>query len=448
MRRLLGLRDLVHDAIDVITTLVEETHEAAAKKPVAVLSLSEPLGRAAREVDEVRHGVARAVFDGVRGANRGVQALSDQAIAVVSGVIDRAGLVELADATRAPEATLGEPPGASALETWVDRGESALNGVIGDFLAARSNPLATKMALRHRGRPLSMDRAELARALPAASGTVCVFIHGLGCSDSVWMRDPRAADTRLCFGDELSRALGYTPLYLRYNSGLHISENGRELAGLLSELVRVYPVALDRVVLVGHSMGGLVARSAVHYGNELDPEAFAVVTHVLSIASPHLGAPLARASHVVSSVAALFDVAGAQVPAKVLRARSAGLKDLAFGSLVDDDWLGRDTDASLLGEQPPPVPFVAGVAYGYVAARYRAPDGGPFGEWLGDLLVQLPSASGQHREPARRLPFHMGHVVDGAHHAALTTHPEVYRQLERFLTEHSMAPPVQGPVSG
>ncbi len=435
MRRLLGLRDLVHDAIDVITTLVEETHEAAAKKPVALLSLSEPIGRAAREVDGVRRGVARAVFDGVRGANHGVRALSDRAIAAVNDAIDAAGLVAgVAAAT--PEITDAHPLGqASAFDTWVDRGESALNGAIGDFLAARANPLATPMALRQRGHTLRMDRAELARALPAATGKVCVFIHGLGCSDSVWTPDRRATDTQLSFGDELSRALGYTPLYLRYNSGLHISENGRELSLLLRELIESYPIELDQLVLVGHSMGGLVARSAVHYGSELDRAAFSKITHVLGIASPHFGAPLARASHVVSSVAALFDAAGAQVPAKVLRARSAGMKDLAFGALLDEDWRGQDVDASLLAAQPPRLPFVSGVAYGYIAARYRPPDSGPLGEWLGDLLVQLPSASGRHRDPARHLPFHMGHVVDGAHHAALTTHPEVYRQLERFLTE-------------
>jgi pimeloyl-ACP methyl ester carboxylesterase len=434
MRRLLGLRDLVHDAIDEITNLVEETHEAVAQKPVAVLSLVEPVGRVARGVDEARRAVARAVFDSVRGTNRGVQALADQGIVLAAAALTRAGFEGW-----------GEPAGDGAraearlaVDAWVDRAESALNGVIGDFLAARGNPLATRMSLRSAGVPLRLDRLELGQALPAATGKLCIFVHGLACSDSVWRPAARPAEaaTRapLDFGAELARELGYTSLDLRYNSGLHVSENGRELALLLSELVRVYPRSIDQIALVGHSMGGLVARSAAHYAQEQGAPWLARLTHVLSIGSPHFGAPLARAGHVVSSVVGLFDTAATQVSAKVLRARSAGIKDLSFGAVLDDDWLGRDAEASLFGAQQP-CPFVPGVAYGYVAARFRPSGAGRFGELLGDLLVHLPSASGQHRDPARHMPFHMGHVIEGAHHVALTTHPDVYRQLARFLTE-------------
>jgi pimeloyl-ACP methyl ester carboxylesterase len=443
MHRLQGLRALVHDAIDAITDLVEETHEASAQKPVALLSLVEPLGSVARGVDRVRGGVARAVFDGVRGTNRGVQAICDQGMAV---------------AARALAAVQADAPGGAprqarvgALDPYLDPVEGALNGLIGDYLAARGNPLAARMSLRHDGRPLPLDAALgagvpaaalpaavlTAALLPAATGKLVVFVHGLACYDSVWSPSARAPGAELCFGAELARELGYTALYLRYNTGLHISENGRALALLLADLERAYPVALDEIALVGHSMGGLVARSAAHYGQELGLPWLGKLTHVLGIGAPHFGAPLARAGQLVSSVAGWFDSAGTQVPAKVLRARSAGIKDLSFGSLLDGDWFGQDTDGSPFeARRTSPPPFVARVAYGYVAARYRpSKGGGPFGEWLGDLLVQLPSASGLHRDPERRIPFHMGHVVDGAHHAALTTHPEVYRQLRRFLEE-------------
>jgi pimeloyl-ACP methyl ester carboxylesterase len=432
MRRLLGLRDLVHDAIDEITHLVEETQEAAAQKPLALLTLVEPVGRVARGVDQVRRGVARAVFDGVRGTNRGVQALCDQGIVLASAALERAGLErwsELENVGAHGEARL-------AVDAWVDRAESALNGVIGDFLAARGNPLATRMCLRRGGIEVPLGRSDLDRALPAPTGKVCIFVHGLATSDSVWRAAPRTAQSParapLDFAAELERAHGYTSFDLRYNSGLHISENGRALAQLLSELERVYPQSIEQIVLVGHSMGGLVVRSAAHYGEELGEPWVAKLTHVLSIGSPHFGAPLARAGHVVSTVAALFDTAATQVSAKVLRARSAGIKDLSFGALLDDD--SGAAEASLFGPQES-CPFVPGVAYGYVAARFRSSGAGGFGELLGDLLVHLPSASGQHSDPARHLPFHMGHVIEGAHHVALTTHPDVYHQLERFLTE-------------
>jgi pimeloyl-ACP methyl ester carboxylesterase len=455
MRRLLGLRDLVHDAIHEITNLVEETQEAAAQKPMALLTLVEPVGRVARGVDEVRRGVARAVFDGVRGTNRGVQALCDQGIVLATAALERAGFERWSDLE--PEGARGDA--RLALDAWVDRAESALNGVIGDFLAARGNPLATRMSLRRGGIPVPLSRSGLSQALPAATGKLCIFVHGLACSDSVWRPAARtseisaeiadempevAARAPLDFAVELERAHGYTSFDLRYNTGLHISENGRALAQLLSELTRVYPVPIDQIALVGHSMGGLVVRSAAHYAEQRGEPWLTQLTHVLSIASPHFGAPLARVGHVVSTVTGLFDTAATQVSAKVLRARSAGIKDLSFGALLDDDGPGGAAEASLFGPQQS-CPFVPGVAYGYVAARFR-PSGvrdsiegssseGGFGEWLGDLLVHLPSASGKHDDPARQLPFHMGHVIEGAHHVALTTHPDVYHQLERFLTE-------------
>jgi pimeloyl-ACP methyl ester carboxylesterase len=369
-----------------------------------------------------------------------VQAASDVGIAAAVGTLKQTGLGQGSGLERGSARREG---GGSAWEAWVERTESALDGLVGDFLAARNNPLAIRMCLRQGERPLRLEREELGRTLSGGAGKVCIFIHGLGCSDTVWKPSPRAGDGGLSFGDELARLRGYAALYLRYNTGQHISENGRALALLLSELVLAYPVDLEQVVLVGHSMGGLVARSAVHYGKELGQPWVEKLTHVLSIGTPHFGAPLERASNLLSAALGLFDAAGTQVPAKVLRARSAGIKDLCSGSVLDEDWMGRDVDAAFFEPDPSrrSASLVDGVAYGYVAARVRPARSGLLGEWLGDLLVQVPSASGQHRDPARSIPFHMGHVVEGAHHVSLTTHPMVYRQLDRFLTECPASPP-------
>jgi len=467
MRRLLGLRDLVHDAIDRITTLVEETHEDVARKPVELLSLAEPLAGVVSGADGVRRRVAGLVFDQVRGTNRVVRAIGDQAIALT---LDAArGLGALQDehfATgRAPPDRPAHDVDPNALGAWVDRAEGALNGVIGDFLVASGNPLATTMSVRRGGRSLPLEREALARVLPDATSKLCIFIHGLANCDFVWLppvagaegasSDGGGADGAgsdgagsdgivgpLRFGEILSRELGYTSLYLRYNTGLHISENGGALAELLGDLVAAYPVDVTQIALVGHSMGGLVAQSASHYAEKLAAPWLPRLTHVLSIGSPHFGAPLARAGHLASAIAARFDTAATQVSAKVLRARSAGIQDLSTGRSLQEDWQGFEADANLFVAQR--CPFVAGVAYGYVAARFRPTDAGPLGEWVGDLLVHVPSASGFHADPERHIPFHMGHVVDGAHHAALTTHPDVYRQLRRFLVEGRAPGPIRG----
>jgi pimeloyl-ACP methyl ester carboxylesterase len=426
MRRLIGLRDFVHDVIEKTTDLVEETHEAAAQKPLGVLS-SLGVGDAARAVDSPRALISKLVFDSIRATNRTVQAVSDVGVAIAKQVIPEQS--ELATAGK-PKTVVGE---------WLDAAESALNAVAGDFLAQQENGLSIQPQLRHQGHALTLTREHLATVLPDATPKLCIFVHGLGCSDSAWLQhDPVAPvvgepSGEVSFGNGVQRELGYTPLYYRYNTGLHISQNGRSLALLLEELVASYPIALEEIALIGHSMGGLVVRSAAHYGEELEQQWVGKLRHVLCIGSPHFGAPLERAGNVITSVLAYFDTAGTQVPAKVFNARSAGIKDLRFGSVRDEDWLDQDPDA-FFKDSTQHAPFLEGVSYGYIAARLQ-PAAGVVAELVGDLLVQLPSASGQHRDPRRVLPFHMGTVVDGVNHVALPTNPAVYEQVVRFLRD-------------
>jgi pimeloyl-ACP methyl ester carboxylesterase len=169
---------------------------------------------------------------------------------------------------------------------------AALNAYIGDALAAIGSELALTMTLRHRGADLPLDPDGLARALPDAGPRVAIFVHGLGETDVSWRL--RADADRPGYGACLQRDLGHTPIELRYNTGLHISDNGRALAGLLEELCDAWPVAVREIVVVGHSMGGLVARSACHYGHGEGHRWTGAVRHVFCLGSPHLGAPLEK----------------------------------------------------------------------------------------------------------------------------------------------------------
>lgn len=440
MRRLRGLRQLVHDAVHGITNLVEDTHEAAAKKPIAVLERIGPLRDAARGVDDIRRSTAAAVFASVRAINQGVRSLGD----TVEGVVDRASQ------------HLPEPPPHAALRRvggFFDHAQGGLNAVIGDFLEAQGNGLAIEMGFWHEGRPLALERAQLARALPRATPKLCVFVHGLGCTELVFQPGPtrepdpianqpgevesEPATRRVNYGALLAAEHDFTPIYVRYNSGLHVSANGRELARLLDALTAEYPVPVQQIVLVGHSMGGLVSRSAAHYASADARAWIAHLTHVLCVGSPHLGAPLEKAGNALASALGLFDLAGTQVPAKLLNARSAGIKDLRFGYVLDEEWTARDPD-SFLRDERRDVPFAEGVTYGFIAASCFADRAHRLGPWLGDLLVRVPSASGAAPDQARRIPFHIGHVLSGIHHHALLTHPSVYAQLVRFLSEANL----------
>jgi pimeloyl-ACP methyl ester carboxylesterase len=243
----------------------------------------------------------------------------------------------------------------------------------------------------------------------------------------------------MTFGKLLSRDFGYTPLFVRYNTGVHISENGRRLYELIGELVQSYPVPVDEIIVVGHSMGGLVARSSAHYGAEQKAPWVDRLTHVFCIGSPHFGAPLEKASNALASLLRFFDTPGTQVPAKILNARSS-VKDLRFGYVVDEDWKGRDPDA-FLQDNSTGVPFVPTVTYCFVASTLTRDPNHPVSVLLGDVLVRLPSAAGWHKEDARQIPFHRGSILGGIHHLELMNHPEVYDVIRKWLSPHAKATP-------
>src|SRR3954470_24493695 len=171
---------------------------------------------------------------------------------------------------------------------------SALNGAWGDLLARTNSPLALDMTVRRNGRDVAVSPDSLAGAFPGAGGDLAVFVHGLCESDASWRLSGQRHydDPEATHGSRLRDELGLTPIYLRYNSGLHISDNGAKLSDLLGELVRQWPVPVTRLTLVGHSMGGLVIRSACCQDQQASGGWWPLVKRIVYRGSPHLGAPL------------------------------------------------------------------------------------------------------------------------------------------------------------
>jgi pimeloyl-ACP methyl ester carboxylesterase len=304
----------------------------------------------------------------------------------------------------------------------------ALNGLIGDALEREGSDLQEPMSVRAGGRPVPLEPEPLAAAHPDAGGRIVVFLHGLMETEFSWRLGAGPAGET--YATRLRRDLGCTPVEVRYNSGRHISENGLSLADLLEDLVGAWPVDVESVALVGHSMGGLVARSACHQAAERGDSWARRVRHVISLGTPHMGAPLAQGVHWVS--AGLHSLPETRPFAGFLRRRSAGIRDLRQGSLVDADWRDCDPDA-LRAVACQEVPLLEGATHCFVAATITRGGRDPVGRLLGDCLVLQPSASGRSR--TRRIPFEeeFGMHVGGTHHLALLNHPLVYERMRAWL---------------
>jgi pimeloyl-ACP methyl ester carboxylesterase len=354
------------------------------------------LGLGAGGIGQVHRAIADRAFPGPGLAKILHDGISGAVYAGIAGAASLAGRAAAVAVTDRPVSA--NPRGAAIL--------GVLNGLRGDQLEREGSELAMPMSVRSRGE--AVEAADFEPATPR----LAVFVHGLFETELAWGYGggPR-------YGERLAEEHGYTPVYVRYNSGRHISENGRSLAALLDELVADWPVAVEEIILVGHSMGGLVARSACHVGGDWAGR----VRHVVSLGSPHTGAPLESAVHYAA--AALGVMPESRPFAGFLRRRSAGIRDMRTGSLVDEDWQGRDPEA-LRAAACQEVPLLDGAVHCFVAATVTREASHPVARMLGDWLVLEASASHRAQET-----LHVG----GAHHLALLNHPAVYERLSEWL---------------
>jgi pimeloyl-ACP methyl ester carboxylesterase len=319
---------------------------------------------------QVHHAIARRGIGGVLPMS--VRSAQDAVTAVVYGIV-RAGI---AVAGHAATRTLESVERTRTARPWTStpRGRrlgGMLNGAFGDRLADRYPPLASTMRIRIDGEDLEPDPAALALHYPTAATSVVVFIHGVIETDEWWSGSARAragapAAIGEDFGTRLARDLGCSTVQIRYNSGRHVSDNGTDLADLLERLLTAWPRPVRRLALVGHSMGGLVARSAMHQAFEQGLTWPHSTRHLICLGTPHTGAPLERGANTLAWGLRQFDESAPL--AALLAARSAGIKDMRHGSLHQQDWHGADPDALHRGRAPHPYQPPATVRHSNLAA--------------------------------------------------------------------------------
>ncbi len=369
-------------ADEVVVGTVRDVHSAVARR--VYTATNRCTGGAGRVSQTVHDGISGVVYAGIGAGLRGASTTLRAA--------DRHGLGARLEASVQGRLMV-----------------SALNGLLGDRLAEERAEMAIDMAVRNRGRDVPLEPDHLAAAYPEAGPDLVVFLHGLGENDDSW--NLRRAELGGSYGSRLAAETGWTPVFLRANTGLPISHNGVALAGLLDRLVDAWPTDVRRIALVGHSMGGLIMRAACAVVTDAEAAWTRLVTDVVTLGTPHLGAPLERTVHFGARV--LGALPESAPFGRILEYRSVGILDLRRGLAVD-------------------VQHLPHARYHLVAATLAESRRHPVSEVLGDLLVRYPSAVGKARRGQEMFPgADVLHVQGG--HFDLLNHPRVYDALRRWL---------------
>ena len=402
-----GLSRLAAEATLGVTELVEAVHRTISAGPA-------PLG--ASSSAETTSGIAGFVYGSVRGATRLVGSGVDAALARLAPL-------------------LGELPPSPRREALV----AVLNGVLGDHLESTGNPLAIPMRLRRNGKDLESGPIPWAAIPPDGPREVVLMLHGLCMNDAGWRRDGHD------HGEALERDLGLAAVHVVYNSGRHVSTNGRELATLLEARFGEGVVPREGLTIVAHSMGGLVARSALHHATRAAYRWPRLLRAIVFLGTPHHGAPLERLGN-------LFQAALGASPwslpfGRLGKIRSAGITDLRHGDLLVEDREGVDRFARQ-ADLRHPVPLPEGVACFAVAGTKSK--GAAVGDRLaGDGLVPVASALGRHRDPERTLAFPPERtlVAFGTNHLGLLGSLEVYERVRGWVEYGRRATAASGAAS-
>ncbi|MBK7414784.1 MAG: alpha/beta fold hydrolase [Dechloromonas sp.] len=381
-----GYSDAAKTVVQQTTLRVQEMHRAIAAQSFDVLTkvplVSGPAQFIQNAHDAISSGVYAAIHHGA------------------GGLLGAASLLEKSSTGFTDE----KPPGrlASGLR-------SALNGAFGDHLAASNNRLAIAMALHLDGVPLTLEAAALRSAFPMAGKRICLFIHGLSCDEHCWKPGKEPSETECEFGLQLQSEFGYTPLYLRYNTGLPIADNGAQLASFLDQLIHAWPEPDCELVIIGHSMGGLIALAACQQASSAAFDWPHSTRMLICLGSPHLGSPVERLGHLAHGVLNQSKITAPL--GKIASARSQGVKDLRHGP-------GAPDQAKML----------ATLAYRFLGGSLAGDADHPFSEFFGDGLV-TPSSATTHDMTGDVQSAKLG----GIGHMELLTDRRVYRQIRDWL---------------
>lgn len=321
-----------------------------------------------------------------------------------------------------------------------------LHGAVGHKLHEINPNSSIKMSLREDGKDISIRDIHFHEKLKKSNHTVVLFIHGL-MSDEILWKCPFRQEVGI--GNHLEKDFPAVILYLRYNTGLHISQNGRTLSNLLQEIINAGNGLVENLIIVSHSMGGLVTRSACYYAEEQNRRTHThhmetknqtwidKLTKIFLIGVPHDGSFLEKIGYITTSVLKNIGLLSTNIVAEIADNRSDGIKDLRHGFMVDEDWQRKDNDAlhDVKKTEVHPLPHVQ---YYVIAGALHGDASSPLSIYFGDGLVGKNSASGkvfysEKNSASENIEFK---IFTKVNHISLLYNQEVYHYiLENILSK-------------
>jgi pimeloyl-ACP methyl ester carboxylesterase len=344
---------------------------------------------------------------------------------------------------------------------WANMIRSILSGVVGDYLVKENNPLAIDMAFYHQDKALLMD-APLSQQMQCIlskplSNKIIILVHGLTNLETVWdfkseVTDPGQGDASLYdyapndtfnngvqavsrdnYGVRIHEAYGFTPFYLRYNTGLSINQNGQKFHELLNQLQTVYPIEIEEFVLMGFSMGGLLLRSAQKIAQDVNAQWINRLSSCYYIATPHEGSPLEKFGHLTSSIIRLAPKEYISHWADWIDMRSQGIQDLKHGHFHLDNLDGGSNidEEDSLGQGMRCGSFYVDAHHHFISGALSKNNDSLINHFFGDSLVRQSSA-----KPISAPKDGKSAHFDGIGHFSLACSNEIYRQIHKWFDEH------------
>lgn len=388
-----GIVRLLTDATIGVTELVEEMHHHTVHPPYLP---STP-------VQHLITNIAGFTYNNIKRATRFIGGSLDKSLGLLAPILGEIKTTHEREAIHA-----------------------ALNGVLGDYLEEHKNPLKITMQFRYQAKVVSLNRKSLKKAYPNCTGKILLMIHGSSMNDMQWTRKGHN------HGTALAKELDKTSIYLHYNSGRHISTNGQDLSSLLEDLILAWPVTVEELIIVTHSIGGLVARSAMHYAQQGENNWIQYLQKIVFLGTPHHGAPLERAGSYLHTILELIPYTKPFM--RLGKIRSAGVTDLRYGNLVDEDWQDNDR-FKIHNDNRQNIPLPKNIDC-YSVAGDNGKQGDMRPRFIGDGLVDVKSALGQHKNPDKDLHFKKENtwIAYETNHLDLLSKPEIYDKIKIWLS--------------